>query len=213
MSGAFSHPGPAGPPGTTYARPRPNPGRTAAVVIAWVSVVLVPVAGFVAMVIDREAGWLMLTYVAGVGPLQALAHLTLAIMLGAARSAAPQRPVSPWIPVAYAVYVPTFLAAAYLILDFGDTPVSHTPWRESAEIAVLPLLVVSAAAFLALVVLVVLDLIRARKTRAMTQSRAQAWCPPRQPAPPGGPGDAPATGRAPHLPPGASHPRTPAPMV
>lgn len=149
-----------------YVRPRTNPGRIAAIVIAWVSVVLVPAAGVVAMAIDQQAGWVLFIYIVGLGPLQAVAHVALAVMLGVARSAAPGRSVSPWMPMAYMTYLLTFLASSFLILDAGDTPEYYSPWRESASAAVLPLFIVSVAAFLAMFGLVILDLLNSKRAQA-----------------------------------------------
>lgn len=153
-------------PGLVYPRPRTNPARTVLTAVGWASVVLVPAAGLWAMVADQKAGWVAFIFIIALGPCQAVVHLIIAVMLQVARSKAPDRRVRPWIPLAYVVYVVGFLAASFLVLDAGDTPEYYAPWRESAAVAVEPLMGVSFLAFLALFVLTIIDLVGANMAQA-----------------------------------------------
>ncbi|MCL3777879.1 MULTISPECIES: hypothetical protein [unclassified Actinomyces] len=165
MSHAPLSPGPAGH-GYALTRSRPNADRTTATVIGWVSVLLVPVAGVVAMAADQQTGWGLFFYILALAPCQAVAHVVVATMFHIARSKAPDRPVAPWIPLAYSVYLLAFLTASFLLLDTGSTPEHYSPWRESAGALVTPLIIVSLIAFLAMAVLVVIDLVRSVKAQA-----------------------------------------------
>lgn len=178
MSGAVMFPRPEGPEAAD-ALPRPNPGRIATTVVGWASIVLVPAAGVVAMLVDDKAGWLAFIYIIVLGPGQALAHVAIAVLLQIAYSKAPQRPVTPWLPLAYAVYLLAFVAASFLVLDVGDTPVYYSPWRRSAAAVVEPLLGLALCGFIALFVLVVVDLVRASKAQIVPIHSLPPTAPPR----------------------------------
>ncbi|SDM32321.1 hypothetical protein SAMN04487766_101365 [Actinomyces ruminicola] len=170
VNGVSTLPGPPGP-GFVSTRPRANAGRVTALIVGWASVVLVPVAGVVSMVADNKAGWGAFVYIIAVGPCQAIVHIVLAVLFQVAQSNARERPVSPWIPLAYAVYLLAFLGASFLFLDAGDTPVYYSPWRESADLVVMPLIRVSVAALVLLFAFTVVDLAASFKARDTTQYR------------------------------------------
>lgn len=118
------------------------------------------------MAANQQAFWALLSYAMVIAPWQAVAHIVIAIIFQVARLMAPERPVPRWIPLAYTVYLLTFLTASFLLIDIVDIPGYYAPWREAANAAVTPLFDVSLAGFLALAVLVIIDLIRSVRARA-----------------------------------------------